>query len=63
MRVVVGARDARLHLFQLGRDEALGVGQRLLADPAQALEMLADGVRAAALALVVVGRLGALGRA
>src|SRR5262249_37291940 len=58
---VVGAGDARLHLLELGRDEALGIGQRLLADPAQSFEVLAERRGAGALALVVVRRLAALG--
>src|SRR5205823_11582240 len=56
----MGPCDAGFHLLQLGRDEPFGVGQRLLADPAEPFEVLANGARAAALALVVVGRLSAL---
>ncbi len=60
---VVRARHARLHLLELGRHEALGVGQRLLRNPAQPLQVLADGGGAGRLALVVVGALSTLGGA
>ena len=58
----MGARHARFHFLELGRHEPLGVGQGLLADPAQAFDVLADGIHTAGLALVVVGGLAALRR-
>src|SRR5207302_10363644 len=51
---------ARFNLSQFGCDDAFGVGQRLLPKPAQLLQVLADGIGATGLALVVVRRLSAL---
>src|SRR5579871_1110165 len=55
------AGDAGFHLLELRRDETLGVGKRLFANPTQPIEMFGDRICAACLPLVVIRRLRALG--
>ncbi len=62
-RVVVRAGDARFHFLELRGDEALGIRQRLLANPAEAIQVVGNAFGAAGLTLVIVGRLRALGEA